>query len=68
MLRITLTLFALFGLTACDRADSEDAPQSAEWSCSPDAAWRYHIGPDGMVLELCATGCTQASGAAICGG
>lgn len=71
MLRIALmTLFALAGLSACDHtpADPHTASNDTDWICSPDAAGRYHIGPDGMVLELCEAGCTTEAGDAICGG
>ena len=65
---------ALTTLTACavdspsDSASATAPVPAAQWSCSPDAESRYHIGPDGMTLEVCSAGCARHAKGAVCGG
>lgn len=68
---LPLALLALFAVssTACTTDVPSQRPQpNAQWSCSPDAESRYHIGPDGMTLEVCSAGCADQAEGAVCGG
>lgn len=67
LLPVSLLGIIAVSTTGCSRAAIDAAP-AAQWSCSPDAESRYHIGPDGMTLEVCSAGCADQAEGAICGG
>lgn len=68
LLPMALLATVALSMTACTETVSEQSAPAAQWSCSPDAESRYHIGPDGMTLEVCSAGCADHAEGAVCGG